>query len=82
LCYNKIISILQKGIIMSLPEIIEEAMHLKPQDRYIIIESLIYSLNSPDKEIDKIWIQESQKRLQAYKEGSIKTLSYEQVFGE
>ena len=67
---------------MSLPEIIEEAMHLKPQDRYIIIESLIYSLNSPDKEIDKIWIQESQKRLQAYKEGSIKTLSYEQVFGE
>jgi len=67
---------------MSLPEIIEEAMLLKPQDRYIIIENLIHSLNSPDKEIDKIWIQESQKRLQAYKEGSIKTLSYDQVFSE
>jgi len=72
----------KKETIMSLPEIIEEAMHLKPQDRYIIIENLIHSLNSPDKEIDEIWIQESQKRLQAYKEGSIKTLSYEQVFGE
>ncbi len=67
---------------MSLPEIIEEAMHLKPQDRYIIIENLIHSLNKPDIEIDKIWIQESQKRLKAYKEGTIKTLSYDQVFSE
>ncbi len=82
MCYNKLKLFCKRGIIMSLPEIIEEAMHLKPQDRYIIIESLIYSLNSPDKEIDEIWLQESQKRLQAYKEGSIKTLSYEQVFGE
>ncbi len=67
---------------MSLPEIIEEAMNLKPQDRYIIIENLIHSLNKPDKEVDKIWIQESQKRLKAYKKGTIKTLSYDQVFGE
>ncbi len=67
---------------MSLPEIMEEAMSLKPQDRYIIIENLIHSLNKPDKEIDKIWIQESQKRFKAYKEGKIKTVSYNQVFGE
>ena len=67
---------------MSLPEIIEEAIYLKPQDRYIIIENLIHSLNKPDIEIDKIWVQESQKRLKAYKEGTIKTLSYDQVFSE
>ncbi len=67
---------------MSLPEIIEEALHLKPQERYIIIENLIKSLNRPDEEIDKIWTQESLERLKAYKVDDAKTLSYEQVFGK
>jgi len=65
---------------MSLPDIIEEALHLKPQERYIIIENLVQSLNQPDEKINKIWIEESQKRLKAYKEGTVKTLSYDQVF--
>jgi len=65
---------------MSLPDIIEEALHLKPQERYIIIENLVQSLNQPDEKINKIWIEESQKRLKAYKEGTAKTLSYDQVF--
>ena len=65
---------------MSLPDIIEEALHLKPQERYIIIENLVQSLNQPDEKINKIWIEESQKRLKAYKRGTVKTLSYDQVF--
>ena len=66
---------------MSLPEIIEEALHLNPQERYLVIENLVLSLNQPNKEIDKVWIKESQKRLRAYKEGKAKTVSYEEVFG-
>ena len=65
---------------MNLPDILEEALHLKPQERYIIIENLVHSLNQPDEEIDKVWIEESQKRLKAYKEGTVKTVSYDQVF--
>ena len=65
---------------MNLPDILEEALHLKPQERYIIIENLVHSLNQPDEEIDKVWIEESQKRLKAYKEGTAKTLSYDQIF--
>jgi len=67
---------------MHLTEIIEEALHLSPQERYIIIESLVQSFNKPDEEIDKIWIEESKKRLKAYLEGTAKTVSYEQVFGK
>ncbi len=67
---------------MSLPEIIEEALHLKPQERYIVIENLIKSLDAPDEKIDEIWIQESKKRLNAYREGTAKTLSYDQVFNK
>lgn len=65
---------------MNLPDIIEEALHLKPQERYIIIENLVHSLNQPNEEIDKVWIEETQKRLRAYKEGTAKTLSYDQIF--
>ena len=47
---------------MGTNEIIQEAINLKPQEKYLIIESLILSLNVPDKDIEKIWIEESQKR--------------------
>jgi putative addiction module component (TIGR02574 family) len=65
---------------MSLNEIINEALTLQPQDRYLIIENLVQSLNQPNEEIDKLWIEESIKRVDAVKNGSLKTLSYEDVF--
>jgi len=67
---------------MSLPDILEEALHLKPQERYIIIENLVQSLNQPDEKITKLWIEESKKRFKAYKKGTVKTLSYDQVFNQ
>ncbi|HIP51134.1 MAG TPA: addiction module protein [Campylobacterales bacterium] len=65
---------------MSLNEIISEALVLKPQERYLIIENLVKSLNQPNTEIDKLWIEESMKRVQALKNGTLKTVSYEDVF--
>ena len=66
---------------MSLNEIINEALILKPQERYLIIENLVKSLNQPpNSEIDKLWIEESMKRVQAIKDGTLKTVSYEDVF--
>lgn len=65
---------------MGTNEIIQEAINLKPQEKYLIIESLVLSLNEPDKDIEKIWIEESQKRLDEYKNGNLKTLSFEEVF--
>ena len=65
---------------MGTNEIIKEAINLKPQEKYLIIESLILSLNVLDKDIEKIWIEESQKRLDEYKNGNLKTLSFEEVF--
>ena len=67
---------------MGTNEIIQEAINLKPQEKYLIIESLILSLNVLDKDIEKIWIEESQKRLDEYKNGNLKTLSFEEVFNK
>ncbi|RXJ85356.1 addiction module protein [Arcobacter cloacae] len=65
---------------MGTNEIIKEAINLKPQEKYLIIESLILSLNEPNKEIEKLWIEESEKRLEEYKNGNLETLSFEEVF--
>jgi putative addiction module component (TIGR02574 family) len=65
---------------MSISEIITEAMRLKPQERYKVIEELVRSLDEPDTKIDSIWLKESAKRLAAYESDSIKTVSYEAAF--
>jgi len=65
---------------MSINEIINEALALKPQERYMIIENLVKSLNQPNTEIDKLWIAESKKRVEAIKNGGLKTVSYGDVF--
>ena len=67
---------------MGTNEIIKEAINLKPQEKYLIIESLILSLNEPNKEIEKLWIEESEKRLEEYKNGNLETLSFEEVFNQ
>ncbi len=65
---------------MSANEIIQQAIDLKPQERYLVIESLVQSLNEPDQEIENLWIEESQKRLNLYNDGVLKTVSFEEVF--
>lgn len=65
---------------MSANDILNQAINLKPQERYILIENLIASLNEPDKDIENIWIEESQKRLSQYNEGNLETVSYDEVF--
>ena len=65
---------------MSANEIIQQAIDLTPQERYLVIESLVQSLNEPDKNIETLWIEESQKRLKAYNNGTLKTVSFEEVF--
>ncbi|MEN8147552.1 MAG: addiction module protein [Campylobacterota bacterium] len=65
---------------MSNTKILEEALRLKPQERYLVIESLLKSLDKPDEAIDEVWAAEAQARLQNYKSNNVKTISFEQIF--
>jgi len=67
---------------MSINDIIAEALTLKPQERYMLIEKLNESLNVPNPEVEQAWIEESRRRLEAYKNGTLKTVSYEEVFSK
>mgnify|MGYP001557219374 CR=1 FL=1 len=62
--------------------LLKEALHLKPQERLLLIDGLIRSLDKPDDEIDAVWADEAQKRLDAYREGKVDGLSFDSVFSD
>ena len=63
-------------------ELLKKALELKPQDKIMLLEGILDSLDEPDKKIDKIWEKESEKRLAAYRAGKLKGIPSETVFGE
>jgi len=66
---------------MGTQEVFENALQLKPQDRLALVDLLLESVDRPDPKIDDIWIEEAQRRLEAYREGKIKTIAMEDLFG-
>ncbi len=65
---------------MSTKELLKKAMKLKPEEKIILVEGLIKSLDEPDKKIEEIWIDEAEKRLKAYRNGNLKVVPMEEVF--
>ena len=65
---------------MSSKEILEQAMSLNPEERFMIVEGLLKSLDEPDRRIDEIWAEEAEKRLKAYREGRLEGIPSEEVF--
>lgn len=66
----------------SATELISDALSLKPAERYVIIEALVHSLDAPDATIDAAWIDEAEKRLEAYKAGKLNSVTFEEMFGQ
>lgn len=65
---------------MSTTDVIEQALKLKASERYLLIEMLHQSLDKPDPEVDRIWREEALRRVKAYDEGKLATVSMEEVF--
>ena len=65
---------------MSNLEILEQALKLRPDEKLIIVEGLLKSLDAPDGKIDEIWATEAEKRLSAYRNGKLKAVPMEEVF--
>jgi putative addiction module component (TIGR02574 family) len=81
--HKKAIILLHKlkyGGVMNSKQILENALNLKPQDKIVIIEGLLNSLDEPDKTIDEIWAKEAEKRLKAYREGKLKGIDFSEIF--
>ena len=70
----------QKGANMSTSDVIEQVLSLKASDRYLLLEILHRSLDKPDPEIDGVWQEEALRRVKAYDEERLETVSAEEVF--
>lgn len=67
---------------MDKKELIAEAVKLSPAERFAVIDELLHSLDRLDPDLDRIWIEEAERRLQAYREGKVKGIPASDVVGE
>ncbi|NQZ05677.1 MAG: addiction module protein [Algicola sp.] len=67
---------------MGSKELLNKVLALDPQERFVIIEGLLASLDEPNQTIDNIWANEAQKRLKAYREGRLEAVPMEEIFTE
>ena len=65
---------------MSTTEVIEQALKLKASERYLLLEMLHQSLDKSDPEIDRVWQEEALRRVRAYDEGKLATVTMDEVF--
>jgi putative addiction module component (TIGR02574 family) len=64
----------------STAEIIQEAESLPVEERAIVVNSLLRSLNPPDPEIDRKWAAVAKRRLEELRSGRVKPVPGEEVF--
>lgn len=67
---------------MDSKEVVEQALNLKPEERFLVVEGLLRSLDEPDEELDAIWAEEAEKRLTAYRAGRLGGIAMEDLFKE
>jgi len=57
-------------------------MSLGSADCVKLVDQLIHSLDKPDAELDRLWAEEAESRLVAYKSGKLKAVSIEEVLAK
>jgi len=65
---------------MNTKELIKQAILLPVEDRALMVDSLLRSLNQPESEIDKKWSDVAKKRLHELRSGSVTPVPGDEVF--
>ena len=67
---------------MGAQEIVALALKLDPAERFELVDQILHSLDRPDSEIDRIWLDEAEQRLAAYRAGKVKGIPAEKIVGK
>jgi putative addiction module component (TIGR02574 family) len=65
---------------MKTEELIAEAVSLPVEERALLVDRLLSSLNTPESSFDKNWAAIAKDRLQQLKSGEVKGVSSKEVF--
>lgn len=65
---------------MTTKELIEEAVSLPVEDRALVAESILRSLNAPETAIDRRWAKVARRRLAELRSGKVRPVPGEEVF--
>ncbi|KAF0189225.1 MAG: addiction module [Desulfobulbaceae bacterium] len=65
---------------MNTKELIDEAVLLPVEERALVVDSLLRSLNQPESEIDKNWAAVAKRRLSEMRSGSVEAVPGQKVF--
>ena len=60
-------------------KLLSEIRALPEEGKLRLLDVILTDLETTDPKIDRIWAKEARKRWDAYKAGSIETVSYEEV---
>ena len=63
-------------------DLLKEALELPPVQRAALVDRLLTSLNKPNEALDDLWRKEIAARLHAYRSGTAKTVSAEEVLAK
>ena len=63
-------------------EILKEAISLRPLDQAKLVDQLIACLDTPDPELDKVWAEEAESRLDAFKNGELKSITLKNILSK
>jgi len=67
---------------MKTKELIAKANSLPVEERALVVDSLLKSMNPPQSDIDKKWIQLAKIRLEEIKSGQVAKVSDEELFSK
>ena len=65
---------------MNTQELIDEAISLPVEERALVVDPLLRSLNQPESEIDKKWVATAKRRLTELRSGSVEAVPGDKVF--
>ena len=65
---------------MTMKEVIEEVISLPVEERAIVADAILRSLNPPESGMDREWAKVAQRRLAELRSGEVKPVPGEQVF--
>jgi putative addiction module component (TIGR02574 family) len=61
-------------------DLFDEAVSLPVEKRTLLVDKLLQSLNPTQSEIDKLWAEEAERRVEEITHRSVKTIPGEEVF--